>query len=453
MRRFWWALGWVAAVACADGGSPPSNTITSDAATARDSRDVAGPATADGAPAPTDAAGAASLPCDVAAVLAARCSSCHAQPPRFGAPFSLLTWADTRASSSSGPTPIWSLMKNAIEAGDMPPPSSPTGPLTASERATLLGWLTAGAPSGSAACGAAPDAGADVSPATGPSALPCQPQHQFRAHGATNDAPFQVPAENDAYRCFNFQVPFSAIEQGTAWAPIIDDQRVVHHWILYAQTGTFRATGCQQAGRTFLMGWAPGAGNTEMPADVGLELPDPGKGWLSLEVHYNNPARLGDARDRSGVALCTTQTPRPKLAGVISVGSTRLLLPIDARDQEVVGECPAQATALLPEPLHVLSAAPHMHRLGKSVRSVIVRGTETLPLVDVPRWSFDNQRSYPTDPATTIVRPGDTIRTTCVYDNNTGRVVRFGERTEDEMCLNFILAYPIDRVPIRACGL
>ena len=45
------------------------------------------------------------------------------------------------------------------------------------------------------------------------------------------------------------------------------------------------------------------------------------------------------------------------------------------------------------------------------------------------------------------------LTTTCTYDNPDGGPVGFGEDTEDEMCFNFVLTYPIDIVPAdyRVC--
>src|SRR5690606_40152307 len=38
---------------------------------------------------------------------------------------------------------------------------------------------------------------------------------------------------------------------------------------------------------------------------------------------------------------------------------------------------------------------------------------------------------------------GDRVTTTCVYKNTTSRSVSFGTNTEDEMCFNFALYYPM----------
>jgi hypothetical protein len=105
--------------------------------------------------------------------------------------------------------------------------------------------------------------------------------------------------------------------------------------------------------------------------------------------------------------------------------------------------------------VHIIASFPHMHGLGQTFRTDILRnGNENAmeTLVDVPRWDFEGQRFYSHEPSVTF-NPGDAIRTTCVYDNQTGAPVRFGERTEDEMCFNFVLLYPISLFPNgRTCA-
>lgn len=433
------------------GDLPPAVTPFFDAAVTT-VLDAAGGSGADGAVPPgTVGPGpvVGSLPCQVAQVLATRCQGCHARPPILGAPMSLLTYADTQEAAPSGMGKVWESMRNKVANGLMPPPTAP--PLAADEKAALLAWLQAGAPPGTDSCGPPPDGGASTPPSMlpgGPSTLPCKPKYEFRAHGATAADPFPVPVEANAYRCFSFPVPFTAGEQAIAWAPVIDDARVIHHWILYGHKNTTRPVGCGDTERIFLTGWAPGGQNGVMPPDVGLELPNPGT-WLTLEVHYNNGAKIPDARDRSGVAMCTTETPRAQEAGVVTLGSLAIAIPPDKMEHAVMSEIPSSITRLLPEPLHVLWTSPHMHLAGTSLKTEILRGDQVLTLVDVPRWDFNNQRAYPTDPHKTLILPGDRLLTTCKYINNTTGPIRFGEKTENEMCFNFIAVYPITRVNLR----
>jgi hypothetical protein len=96
-----------------------------------------------------------------------------------------------------------------------------------------------------------------------------------------------------------------------------------------------------------------------------------------------------------------------------------------------------------------------MHTLGRSFQTVIHRGSDTgpaVPLVVVDAFSFDNQRFYPNEPPA-IFYPGDSVTTSCVYDNPSAQAVTFGERTEDEMCFDFVLLYPIAQLSTRSCGL
>jgi len=96
------------------------------------------------------------FPCDVQAAIKAKCQACHKMPPTGGAPVPIVSYADTqRPSVEEDGKKVWEMMKKYIEEGFMPFEGSPTGPLTAAEKATLLGWLNAGAMP-AAQAGAAP---------------------------------------------------------------------------------------------------------------------------------------------------------------------------------------------------------------------------------------------------------------------------------------------------------
>ena len=62
----------------------------------------------------------------------------------------LLSYSDTQAPALGGQLSVRQVMKTKLEMGKMPPPSTPTGPLTGAEKATLMGWLDSGAPVGAA---------------------------------------------------------------------------------------------------------------------------------------------------------------------------------------------------------------------------------------------------------------------------------------------------------------
>jgi hypothetical protein len=397
--------------------------------------------------APAAAAGQG-LPCEVATIVQTRCAGCHAAPPLFGAPMSLRGQPDFQATALDGKQKIWQAVSARVEAGTMPPKSAT--PLTASERATLLGWVTQGAPAIAAACAPTPPAPGMLEPALG-----CQPNHVFTSSGSTPGSGFPVPPDGNVYQCFNLPAPFEPQEQAVAWGPIIGDARVVHHWILYSVKGT--STRCDQSKR-FLFGWAPGGRPAALPADVGHELPNPDERLL-LEIHYNNPRGITGILDKTGVALCTTKTPRPQEAGVITLGTVGIRIPAGARNFSVTGTCGPLQTAQLSSPLHVLAASPHMHLLGTTFTTTQrSAGKPPVALVNLDKWDFNDQVAYTLDPQATLIAPGDTLTTTCTYDNPRPADVRFGEKTENEMCFNFVTVYPIaaaralDPVPLRMCA-
>jgi len=103
---------------------------------------------------------ASGMPCDVQAVFASRCVSCHSSPPVGGAPMALVTYANLTAPDPSDPT------KTVAEAavarmGDSarPMPPLPGSPAAATQITTVSSWIAAGYPMGTCDGGGA-DGGA-----------------------------------------------------------------------------------------------------------------------------------------------------------------------------------------------------------------------------------------------------------------------------------------------------
>lgn len=93
--------------------------------------------------------------CSARVVLQAKCQRCHGDPAANGAPFALLTYADTQVVDRKG-APRYEKIKAALESEYMPPlflelmPA--VEPLSASERATLLTWLSGEPPLDASQC-------------------------------------------------------------------------------------------------------------------------------------------------------------------------------------------------------------------------------------------------------------------------------------------------------------
>lgn len=90
------------------------------------------------------------LPSETLAVFSNKCAICHgpnlAKPKgRFGYVLDLARIANNRemvVPSSPDESELWDLVKR----GEMPPPESPGGPLSAAQKETIRAWIAAGAP-------------------------------------------------------------------------------------------------------------------------------------------------------------------------------------------------------------------------------------------------------------------------------------------------------------------
>jgi hypothetical protein len=391
------------------------------------------PATAGGsggtAGAPTGGflAAGAELPCEVRAIISEHCGTCHTSPTKFGAPMPLVSEADFRAIAPMSTETVAQrvLARVTDDAKAMPPTPNPR--LTAAEIDVLRTWIDAGVPDGT--CTTDPPMGTGGMGGSG-STDPLPPDvtcYTLTARASASGDKYSVPTTPDMYRCFDYTPPWGNKEvQVVAARPIIDNDRVLHHWILYNRTanvtdGTNAECFGAHPDASFITGWAPGGDGMHLPDDVGLRTE---AGGFTLELHYNNTIGAGEL-DASGVEVCVTEKFRPKEAAVHWLGSQNL------NKITATGTC----TPINTEPVTIISSSPHMHLQGRHMKTVINRkagGTEVL--IDKP-FDFSTQVSYDT-PA--VIQPGDTLTTTCTFATPTP----FGTKTNEEMCYNFVVAYP-----------
>lgn len=456
--RFWGAAVAVClVVSCTeDDGADQARATDDDGSSPVD--EAGDPANDDPASTDTDAA-ASDLPCDVRQVLQTHCWECHGSQPLFGAPMSLVTVADLTAEASTGAAMAQAVLARVDDDQD-PMPEAPRPRLTADERAVLQAWVDAATPAAGAnddcdglqsddTPGNDPDPGLPGSDAgnTPPTDTTdfdpsqCDATASFVAHGGTganDDTPYLVPQQADRYQCFEFRSPWDVPVHALQFKPVVDDARVLHHWLLYQQDGEGTdgdSYGCSgtHPGAVLIAGWAPGNQDLTMPEGVGMELPSGEDSYYVLEIHYNNQAGYDDALDRSGVEICATTQLREQTAATHWLGTENIFLRGGRESRE--STCVNNSGA----PIHLLSVFPHMHKLGTASSMTLMRaegGRQTLQ--DGP-FSFADQRNYPIN---TVLQPGDSLVSRCEWNNTTGGLVTFGPGTDDEMCYLYVVAYP-----------
>jgi hypothetical protein len=388
------------------------------------------------------------LPCDVQAIVDQYCASCHAAEPQFGAPMPLTRYDDFHSDAPRAKTPNHVAAADRIQRtgpGAMPP--SPQPPLPDDAKATLLAWLDAGAPAGEdkSQCAppssATPDAGTEPGESDEASADDCEVGFELRAYNGTGEK-FPIPPEDDHYECFYFKAEVDAETLATSMTPLLDDTRVLHHWLLFAAdnedeapSGTHARCDGIHPGAYLMAAWLPGTPALVMPKDVGMEMPSGPKAQFILENHYNNTARYQGASDNSGVRVCATNKPKSQHAAIHWLGSETITLAPNS-----VGSTEATCTPSSKEPINIMGVIPHMHKLGRHVTMTVMRKDGSTESLHDATFEFENQTYYP---KSLVLQPGDRVRTKCEYMNDTRSVVTLGESTTSEMCYMFTLAYPV----------
>lgn len=376
------------------------------------------------------------LPCDVDAVLAKNCRKCHGAPPQFGAPMPLMTHADLVAAAPSDPSKKVHdriLEKVTDDADPMPPPPNPR--LTPGEIETLRAWVQAGAPYHPEAC-------TNVTPQIPTPQVSCTPNLSLAPA-----SPWEMPqTTRDEYVCYGVEITSPMPAHVVGFVPRVDNATIVHHILLLESPTAVDPTPTPCGGGTALswrivMGWAPGGQALELPPEVGFPLQENGPTHYVVQLHYSNINGLAGQKDASGFDLCTS-APRKFEADVVAFGTTDIDIPPNATRTR---DC----TYTIPQPAgetHVIAALPHMHKLGVSMSTTVTpaAGGPELDLGTKASFSFDTQSWLPLDVS---LKPGDRVRTRCTWQNPTGQPVRFGERTEDEMCYSFTMYYPRIRLP------
>lgn len=401
--------------------------------------------------APRDAtAPSGAMPCAVKTVVDQYCGQCHGAVPNFGAPMALASLSDFHALAPRSKQVAYRAALDRVALagpGAMPPPQQPALPEGA--QSSLLAWLRDGAPAGDA-CAPHPaaDAGA-ASDAAGPAPAPdagaterdCDVSFELRATDGKGGK-YPIPLEDDHYECFYFKAEIAPNTLATVLSPLLDHTQTLHHWLLFAApneaeapSGTHRQCDGIHPGAYLMAAWLPGTPALVLPPDVGMEMPSGPSPQFILENHYNNIPRYQNASDDSGVKVCATQKPKPLHAAIHWLGSERIAL-----QPNQIGSAQATCTPNGQQPIHILGVIPHMHKLGRRATMTIQRASGGSEVMHDGPFDFENQGFYAKD---LVLNPGDRVHTRCEYMNGTSDLVTLGERTSDEMCYMFTLAYPV----------
>jgi hypothetical protein len=250
----------------------------------------------------------------------------------------------------------------------------------------------------------------------------------------------------DELRCFLVQPEGLTTDMFlTGYQVRSSNPNVVHHVIVYepdiadpaaaaapleaedARDG-WRCDGGPQIEAHPVVLWAPGVGATHFPDTTGLRLVA-GRPVV-LQIHFNMAAGTGPDRTTVDLELASSV---PLEAQILPVSANPLsLAPGMARES-------ATDTTHVPMNGRIWGVLPHMHQRGVEMR-VDLTGGEAACLLQTVHWDFHWQQAYFFETPVSATRTQQ-LEITCTYDTrDDDDVVTWGERTSNEMCLNYVYA-------------
>ncbi len=448
-------------------------------------------------PTATGAAGA-TMPCAVETVVKTRCQTCHGATPIAGAPMSLLTLADFQRDYMVRTTkPLLNQTMKLYELAririnhEMGTPAMPQGSaLSAPDFTTLNTWLSSAAPAGAACVAGAGGSGNTMIGGTGSGATtgggagaamggtggtdgstdPNAPSNQcetdptavaplvaepgetcydFPTHGVsgTTDTSKFTVQPGESYDQYYYAVPWPPNSVATRFGARFDNVAILHHWLGFIEASPAQPAGTVQPNVTgttlgesaeLIGGWAIGGCNVELPPDVGIKLPDSGE--VMIQWHHFNSTGTAQ-QDGTAVQWCVTDASnRAHIGGITFLGTEDLGGPIGmpaGQMSSYSGSCTNSSGG----PITIVGFSPHMHTIGVHMTSIVQRSGGGMETVFDQPFIFDSQVNYMLHPPY-VLQPGDTITSTCTYNNTTSGSVPFGQSTTQEMCYQFTIAYP-----------
>lgn len=324
------------------------------------------------------------IPCAVNEVLGARCLACHGDDPAAGASTSFTSWGALQ--KKKGGKKVADLIEARLHDDDRPMPPSPR--LTEEQLNVLDDWLKGGARESDEACGGSAE---DATARSGGS-IDCE-DGERTVFKASRPFVMEEDAPLDQYVCFGVDVERDEKRHLVGFGPSVDNAKILHHILLFQSPEAVdsKPAPCKPTAAatwTMIGGWAPGGRAKELPPEAGFPEPK-GTTHYVMQMHYNNALNLRGAKDNSGFEVCSTKKLRKHDAGVVAFGAMNIgkqkNIAIPARVQKHSVTC---SYTWNNDSVTFFTASPHMHKRGRSLRSVTASGRL---LADQPRFDFEQQ--------------------------------------------------------------
>ena len=385
----------------------------------------------------------------IAPLIYGKCSSCH--NANGIAPFALMSYYDATDNASD--------ILSAVQSHKMPPwpPNSNYNRLahervlSVQEISAIANWVSSGTPRGDSTLEPTAPVFSGLSQITNPDLILSAPV-------------YNVNTTTDLYRCFVIPTISGVQQYITGMEAIPGDRNIVHHILIFSDTSSTPAQldaadpgpgytnfGGTGSNSSKLIGvWVPGQSAYFTPTNMGINIP--ANANIILQIHY--PGGISSKVDSTKLFLKLSTAWHRE----IFIDSPLNHYQLDNGPLIIAPNITKTFTAhyTIPYDLTTLSVGPHMHLLGKNIRSYGVTPTnDTIPFIDIPNWDFHWQGLY-SFPKLIKLPAGTTLYSSALYDNTTANPnnpnsppawVFLGESTTDEMMLiyfSYTLYFPGD---------
>jgi hypothetical protein len=379
----------------------------------------------------------------IAPIIFNNCTGCHR--PGEIAPFPLRTYQEVSAHGT--------MIREVTASRYMPPWKAVHGfasylderALSREQIALIARWVDGGMPEGD------------------PAKLPDLPLFPSGSHLGTPDLVLKLPEPythagngRDEYRCFVLPTGLVGDRKIRAIEFRPGNPKIVHHALLFLDTtGAGRALDDRDAGEGYVgfggpgfdpaetyFPWAPGTLARFLPTGITSKMF--AKSDLVIQIHYA-PTTL-DQTDQSSVNIFFADDAVPsremiqKMITPSELVNGPFVIPAGEKKSFV-------AKYNVPVDFSVMTVAPHMHLLGRTVKSYVVTpAKDTIPLVAIDDWDFHWQGGYTFTKLQKVPR-GSVLYYETTYDNTDDnpsnpnsppKLARWGESTLDEMLVFYI---------------
>lgn len=215
-----------------------------------------------------------------------------------------------------------------------------------------------------------------------------------------------------------------------------------HHTVLSVEKNSSEPDGdydCGAGSISHAMLFASGVGTDDLELPEGVAIRLEAGDQLDLNLHLYNVSDSAISGTSGTLARLIPAGDVTDQAEVVFGGTYAVWLPSNPGVmQSINGGCQFEQDAT------VVALWPHMHALGRHMR--VTLGGQTI--MDSP-FDFNEQLNEIIDPLQ--VSAGQNLQVECIYENNTGSLVTFGDSSDQEMCFVGIYRYPATGAGVFDC--